>query len=111
MAGGRSDSITYPQDGGIDNGTPGAIGLSLTGSGFDCGVPNFDRNYTAEYGRNGAGVVSVVTKSGSNDLHGSAFEFLRNTDFDADSYFNNQVGLPRNNIKRNQFGYSRRPDH
>ena len=47
--------------------------------------------------------MRVVTKSGTNDFHGSAFEFLRNTDFDA-TYFNKQAGIPRNNLKRNQFG-------
>jgi hypothetical protein len=61
-------------------------------------------NYTAEYGRNGAGVISVVTKSGSNQFHGSAFEFLRNTAFDANTYFNKQDLLPRNDLKRHQFG-------
>ncbi len=104
VAGGRSDSITFLLDGGINN--------ELLGNGIVYN-PNPDSvaefriltsNYTAEYGRNGAGVVSVVTKSGSNDIHGSAFEFLRNTDFDANSYFNNQAGIPRNNLKRNQFG-------
>jgi hypothetical protein len=104
VAGGRSDSVTFLLDGGINN--------ELLGNGIVYN-PNPDSiaefriltsNYTAEYGRNGAGVVSVVTKSGTNDLHGSAFEFLRNTDFDANSYFNNQSGIPRNNLKRNQFG-------
>ncbi|MGB9199499.1 MAG: TonB-dependent receptor, partial [Terriglobales bacterium] len=61
-------------------------------------------NYTAEYGRNGGGVISAVIKSGTNQYHGSAFDFIRNTDFDANSYFNNQEGLPRNDLKRHQFG-------
>jgi hypothetical protein len=104
VAGGRSDSITFLLDGGINN--------ELLGNGVVYN-PNPDSvaefriltsNYTAEYGRNAAGVVSVVTKSGSNNFHGSAFEFLRNTVFDANSYFNKQAGIPRNNLKRNQFG-------
>jgi hypothetical protein len=104
IAGGRTDSITYLLDGGVNN--------ELLGNGavYD---PNPDAvaefriltsNYTAEYGRNGAGVISVVTKSGTNGFHGSAFDFVRNTDFDADAYFNIQQGVPRNNLKRNQFG-------
>jgi hypothetical protein len=104
IAGGRTDSITYLLDGGLNN--------DLVDNGVVYN-PNPDSvaefriltsNYTAEYGRNGAGVISVVTKSGSNQFHGSAFEFLRNTDFDANSYFNIQAGLPRNNLKRSQFG-------
>lgn len=104
IAGGRTDSITYLLDGGINN------DLISNGAVLD---PNPDAiaefriltsNYTAEYGRNGAGIISVVTKSGSNQFHGSAFGFVRNTDFDANAYFNIQQGLPRNNLKRNQFG-------
>ena len=104
VGGGRSDSITYLLDGGLNN--------DLVSNGVVYN-PNPDSiaefriltsNYTAEYGRSGAGVISVVTKSGSNQFHGSAFEFLRNTDFDANEYFNKQASLPRNNLKRSQFG-------
>jgi hypothetical protein len=104
IAGGRTDSVTYLLDGGINN------DLIDNGAVYD---PNPDSiaefriltsNYTAEYGRNGAGIISVVTKSGSNQFHGSAFDFVRNTDFDANAYFNIQQGIPRNNLKRNQFG-------
>ena len=104
IAGGRTDSVTYLLDGGINN------DLIDNGAVYD---PNPDSvaefriltsNYTAEYGRNGAGIISVVTKSGANAFHGSAFDFVRNTDFDANEYFNIQQGIPRNNLKRNQFG-------
>lgn len=110
VAGGRSDSVTYLLDGGLNN--------ELLSNGVVYN-PNPDSvsefriltsNYTAEYGRNGSGIVSVVTKSGTNAWHGSAFEFNRNTDFDANTYFNknpiaNPNGLlPRNNLKRNQYG-------
>jgi outer membrane receptor protein involved in Fe transport len=60
--------------------------------------------YSAEIGR-GAGVVSVSTKSGGNDLHGSAFEFLRNSYLDARNYFNAK-GQPQPPFRRNQFGAS-----
>lgn len=62
--------------------------------------------YSAEYGRSGGGLVTLVTKSGTNDLHGSAYEFLRNSFFDANSFFANKNGRPLTSFKRNQFGAS-----
>ncbi len=61
-------------------------------------------NYSAEYGRSNGGIVNVVYKSGSNDLHGSVFEFLRNSRFDANDFFNNRQGRGLGSFKRNQFG-------
>lgn len=60
--------------------------------------------FSAEFGR-GAGVVSVSTKSGTNGLHGSAFEFHRNSYFDARNYFNAR-NQPQPPFRRNQFGAS-----
>ena len=58
--------------------------------------------YSAEFGR-GAGVVSVSTKSGSNELHGNLFEFLRNDKLDARNYFANPA-IPKAPLRRNQYG-------
>src|SRR5574340_92698 len=60
-------------------------------------------NYSAEFGRNIGGVVNVVIKSGSNDFHGGAFEFLRNEAFNARSFFQ-APGVPNAVFRRNQFG-------
>ena len=57
-------------------------------------------NYSAEYGQDAGGVVSIVTKSGTNQFHGSAFEFVRNRVFNARNYFATTVDP----LKRNQFG-------
>jgi len=57
-------------------------------------------NFDAEYGNYSGGIVNVVTKSGSNQFHGSAFEFLRNTDLDARNFFSPERGIYR----QNQFG-------
>jgi hypothetical protein len=62
--------------------------------------------YSAEYGRSGGGLVTLVTKSGTNDYHGSAFEFLRNSAMDANNFFANSSNTPLASFKRNQFGGS-----
>jgi hypothetical protein len=72
-------------------------------------IPNLDsisqfrvltNNFDAEYGNYAGGIVNVVTKSGANQIHGDAFEFLRNTDLDARDYFS----LQRDAYQQNQFG-------
>jgi hypothetical protein len=61
--------------------------------------------YSAELGRNSGAVVNVVSKSGTNDWHGSAFEFLRNSAMDARNFFNTK-GTPFPAFRYNQFGFS-----
>ena len=72
-------------------------------------VPNLDSiaefriltsNFDAEYGDYSGGLVTVVTKSGTNAFHGDAFDYLRNTDLDARSFFD----INRNAFQQNQFG-------
>jgi hypothetical protein len=72
-------------------------------------VPNLDsiaefrvltNNFDAEYGNHNGGVVNVVTKSGANALHGTAFEFLRNTALDARNFFSPE----RSFYRQNQYG-------
>jgi hypothetical protein len=58
----------------------------------------------AEFGRTGGGVITVATRSGTNALHGSVFEFLRNSKLDANSWSNNRNGVRRAAFQRNQFG-------
>lgn len=57
-------------------------------------------NYTAEVGRSGGGTVTIVTRSGGNDFHGSLFEFARNNRFNANTYFNNRQGRLANGDPR-----------
>lgn len=104
ISGGRTDATTYLLDGGIN--TDLLTNTVVLNPNPDA-VAEFrilKSNYTAEYGRNGGGIVSVVTKSGTNQFHGSVFDFVRNDAFNANSFFNNREGLARNVLKRHQFG-------
>jgi hypothetical protein len=58
----------------------------------------------AEYGRSGGGAINVATRSGTNSLHGTAFDFLQNSDLNANSFFANRAGQPRGISNRNQWG-------
>ena len=67
--------------------------------------------YDAGYGRNPGANVNVVTKSGTNALHGTAFEFFRNTDLNANDFFRNRSGGSKQVLNQNQFGgIARRAD-
>jgi hypothetical protein len=108
----------YQMDGvGIVNiGMNGSAGDQSTGAGI--GVPNPDAiqefkvqtsTFDASYGRNPGGNVNVVTKSGGNTLHGSAFEFLRNTSLNANPFFYNRdnpaSATKKPILNQNQFGF------
>jgi Carboxypeptidase regulatory-like domain/TonB-dependent Receptor Plug Domain len=60
--------------------------------------------YSAEYGKRAGGQINIVTTSGTNQLHGTAFEYLRNSALDARNFFDQTIGAPP--FKRNQFGGS-----
>jgi len=61
-------------------------------------------SYAPEYGRTPGAQVSIVTRSGTNQLHGSLFDFFRNNDLDARDWFANQQNLPTPNLRQNDFG-------
>ena len=62
--------------------------------------------FKAEFGHAGGGVMNFVSKSGTNEFHGSAYEFLRNNAFDANNFFNNRAGIAIPIYKQNDFGAS-----
>src|SRR5256712_3087708 len=110
ISGGRPTQNSYRLDGAIvndySNAGPGSVlGQNL---GVDA-IQDFSvltSNYSAEYGFTSGGVINAVTRSGSNTFHGSVFDFLRNDHLDAANFFNNASNLPKQPLKRNQFGAS-----
>jgi hypothetical protein len=62
--------------------------------------------YSAENGRSPGALISVTTKGGGNDFHGTAYEFLRNEVFDANDFFTNRAGREKPPYRQNQFGAS-----
>jgi Carboxypeptidase regulatory-like domain/TonB-dependent Receptor Plug Domain/TonB dependent receptor len=105
ISGARPQQNNYRLDGvslnDYANGAPGSV------LGGNLGVDAIEEfsvitsNYEADYGKTSGGVVNAITRSGTNQIHGSAYEFLRNSRLDAKNYFD--VGnIPP--FKRNQFG-------
>src|SRR6478672_4641314 len=102
--GSRPTSNNYMLDGTTNTdtalGTPAAI-LSVDA------IQEFKEQtatYSAEYGFS-ANQVNIISKSGTNELHGSAFWFGRNDAFDANQYFNNARGVGKNKLRQNQYGF------
>src|SRR5271168_2751466 len=83
------------------NVTPGGVSGQLLGVDAVREFNVVSDTYGAEYGKRTGGQVSIVTASGTNQLHGSAFEFIRNSALDARNYFD-QSDIPE--FQRNQFG-------
>jgi hypothetical protein len=111
IAGGGRFSANEVTLDGIDNNTvsnAGAIGRNGIAV-----VPSVDavqefkvktNNFSAEFGHAAGAVINATIKSGTNQLHGVLFEFLRNNDLDANNFFTNAAGLPKSPFHQNQFG-------
>jgi len=107
ISGGRPQLNNYRLDGisinDYANGGPGSV---LGGNlGVDA-IQEFSvltSNYSAEYGKTAGGVVNAITRSGTNQFHGSGYEFIRNSAVDARNFFDGPTPPP---FKRNQFGAS-----
>ena len=63
-------------------------------------------NYSAEFGRSGGAIISATIKSGTNEFHGSMWEFLRNEKLDANNFFSNASNVKRQPFKQSQFGFT-----
>jgi len=100
VAGGALNGVTYLLDGATHNDVFNNLNLPLP---FPDALQEFKVETSAlpaQYGYHSAGAVNIVTKSGSNEFHGDAFEFVRNGAFNARDFF----ALSRDTLKRNQYG-------
>jgi hypothetical protein len=102
--GGRPAQNNYRLDGtsinDYSNSAPGSVLGADLGSDAVAEFSVLSSNYPAEYGRSSGGVINAITRSGTNEFHGSVYEFLRNSALDAANFFDS----PKPPFKRNQFG-------
>jgi hypothetical protein len=107
VAGGMINGTTYLMDGGTFNDPFNNLNLPTP---FPDAIQEFNVQTSAipaQYGQHSGGAINIATKSGTNQFHGDAFEFVRNTDFNAKDYFSVSPATPdglRDGLKRNQFG-------
>ena len=111
--GGSSGQNAYQMDGVAINNWAGFGGVAEGVTTGTFAMPNPDAiaefkiqtsTYDAGYGRNPGANVNVVTKSGTNSFHGSAFEFFRNTALNANDWFLNRSNTPRPVLNSNEYG-------
>ena len=98
--GARAVSNNYLLDGGDNNDPQQNVAAIMPNPDALEEFSVLTNNFSAEYGRNMGAIINAVTKSGTNQYHGSAYEFLRNDALDARSFF----GLATGKLRRNQFG-------
>jgi hypothetical protein len=100
VAGGQGAGVEYTLDGGTHNDVYTGLGVTMP---FPDALQEFKLETNAlpaQYGHHSSAAVNAVTKSGTNEFHGSLFEFVRNNSFNA----NNAATQTRDTLKRNQFG-------
>src|ERR1700691_539566 len=101
--GGRTEYNNWEMDGGdaMDNGSNSTLNVYPSVDAI-AEFKVLTSNYGAQYGRNGSGTIEVVTKSGGKEVHGDAYGFVRNNDFNARNFF--APNVPE--YKKNDFGYT-----
>jgi hypothetical protein len=110
ISGARPQQNNYLLDGvninDYANAGPGSVLGGNLGTDAVAEFSVLTTNYSTEYGRTSGGVVTATTKSGTNQFHGSAYEFFRNSALDAASFIDNANGNPKAPLHRNQYGGS-----
>ncbi len=102
-SGGRADSMNFILDGATNNDRYTNVSLPFPNPDAVAEFSFLSNSFSAEYGAALGGVVNAVSKTGTNELHGSAFEYLRNSRLNASNFFTPGVS---DRLKRNQVGFS-----
>ena len=104
MNGGRDETVLVLID-GVPASAGDWSGLIATPGVDSVSEAQIVRNtYEAQFGKTGGGVVNLTSKGGTQQFHGTLFEYHRNDNLDANAFFNNRFGRPKSELKRNQFG-------
>lgn len=112
MVDGVSANVGLAASGALGNGLSGSLG-SFSAMGGTNSLVSVDAlqefriqtsTYAPEFGRTPGGQISIVTRSGTNQIHGSLFDYLRNDVFDANNWFADEAGLPKGKERQNDFG-------
>ena len=110
ISGARPQQNNYLLDGvninDYANAGPGSVLGGNLGTDAVAEFSVLTTNYSTEYGRTSGGIITATTKSGTNQFHGSAYEFIRNDALDAASFIDNANGNPKPPFRRNQYGAS-----
>jgi hypothetical protein len=105
--GGRNTQKNFTVD-GVTSMDTGSNGTTAYEPNMDAiaEVKILTSNFQAEFGRNSGGVITVITKSGTQQFHGSAYDFYRHEDLNANNFFNNRTSTPRPAYRYRISGYS-----
>ncbi|MBS1829309.1 MAG: TonB-dependent receptor [Acidobacteria bacterium] len=108
--GGRGGATEILQDG-----APATVPENSPGTFATATLPSVERvqefkvqtnSFSAEFGRTTGGVINLVVKSGTNELHGSVYEYIRNSSLDSNDWFQNRAGRKLGVFQRNQYGFT-----
>ena len=102
VSGGRGNSTTFTLDGGIHEDPYTEVANVAPNPDAIQEFSYATNSYSAKFGGRGGGVVNIITRSGTNQVHGSLFEYLRNAELNARNFF----GTANDGLKRNQYGAS-----
>jgi hypothetical protein len=102
---GNQSNVTMNGAGNVDTGSNGSSMVTISLDSMQ-EFQVLTSNYQAQYGRSAGAQISMVSKSGTQDFHGSAYEYYRDKSMNANSWINNRQGLPKADYHYNDYGFT-----